>query len=99
MTYTRCTSCRRRIPWGEARYMEIRGATVVRETCFGCVKKTRGRTGSTPGDTAPTTPAQVHAEGDSGGSGVDGPLKRVVAPERQLHVPDIDELRVGKGGG
>ncbi len=65
VTYTHCGDCRQRIPWGQPRYIEMHGYDVVREVCFGCVKTPRGRTGSAPRDTAPTSQATVHARGRS----------------------------------
>ena len=64
MTHTHCINGHR-IPWGQPRYLEMRGPHLVREVCLGCiVKKTRERTGSASGDPEAAPAAQIHVRGD-----------------------------------
>ncbi len=92
MTFTVCSERWHEIPWGELRIVTqvYEGDKLIstKEVCRQCFIKpqTRGRTGSAPGDTEATSQATVHATGDSGGGGAEGPLKRSLAPGRVLSV-------------
>jgi hypothetical protein len=87
VTYAHCGECRQRIPWGQPRYIEMRGYDVVREVCFECVQKARGRTGSAPGDTEATEEATVQPTSDSKSRGASGSLDGSLSPKRFVPLP------------